>query len=84
MNNDVSISDLEKAVPFDSKIRRLNQEIIIFGASQGGLIAKKFLEEKGKKIILYCDNDENKWGKFIDDIPIISPMELKNLRIKSF
>ncbi|GCD81156.1 FkbM family methyltransferase [Parageobacillus thermoglucosidasius] len=80
----LSISDLEKSVPFDSKINHLNQEIIIFGASEGGRIAKKYLEEKGKKIILFCDNDENKWGKFIDDIPIISPMELRNLRIKSF
>lgn len=55
-----------------------NNKLIIFGASGGGMILKKNLETLGHSINFFCDNDENKWGKNIDDVEVISPVDLKS------
>lgn len=51
---------------------------VIFGAGNDGKVLKKGLEKHyGVHICAVCDNDINKWGKWIDGIRIISPQELK-------
>jgi len=54
--------------------------IVIFGAGSSGQIVRNQLD-KGINV-LFCDNDEKKFGSFIHDSEVISPEELKNLNQK--
>lgn len=55
------------------------EKCILFGASKLGNIAFKYLEDKFC-ISYFCDNDEDKIGKEVNGIRIISPKELINLK----
>lgn len=50
-------------------------DIIIFGASKLGIIAKKFLQDT-HTIKAFCDNNNNKHNSYIDGIPVISVEQL--------
>ena len=50
-------------------------KVIIFGASENSKRLYKLIREK-YEIIAYTDNDQTKWGKTIDNIPIIPPTEI--------
>ncbi len=56
-----------------------NQKIILFGAASRGKRVLNNLILKGfdKKLILFCDNDPNKFGKKIFEVPVINIDELK-------
>lgn len=50
-------------------------DIIIFGASRAGMIAKQILE-KEYTIIAFSDNDKKKWNNVFCDVEVVSPEEL--------
>ncbi len=51
--------------------------VILYGAGKKG---KSFLDDgydsSDIQVLYYCDDDCNKWGKYLNDIKIISPNEL--------
>jgi len=57
-----------------------NRQLIIFGASSGGIYLKNYLGSRGYVINYYCDNDEKKWGTLIEGIEVIRPYDLINLK----
>ena len=59
------------------KVYCMKKETILFGAGCLGELAYKYLKSY-YDIIYFCDNDENKWGKKINKIEIISPDKLKD------
>lgn len=56
-------------------------DYIIFGASKFGTEVYNNIKAK-YNIIAFCDNDANKWRKYICDLEIISPEKLKNFEGK--
>lgn len=54
------------------------KNVIFFGASNLGIKAYFAFKDKFN-IIYFCDNDKNKWGATILDVPIISPKDLRNI-----
>lgn len=59
------------------KVMNNVKELIIFGASKLGKMA--FFNLKNQyKIKYFCDNDEKKWGNYIDGVKIISPTEVED------
>lgn len=60
------------------KLKKSNKMLVLFGASQQGIKASNILKYYFKNII-FCDNDENKWGKLINHIEVISPNSLLEL-----
>ncbi|KEI97154.1 asparagine synthase [Clostridium botulinum A2B7 92] len=52
-----------------------NKDIILFGASNLGAKAYKFLK-MDYNIVSFCDNDSEKWNKEFYGVKIISPQEL--------
>lgn len=52
------------------------KKVIIFGAGQAGLEAKKKLVDSSY-ILAFCDNDPQKVGQTIEDIPVISPSSIE-------
>lgn len=59
------------------KVYCMKKETVLFGAGCLGELAYKYLKSY-YDIIYFCDNDENKWGKKINKIEIISPDKLKD------
>lgn len=55
-------------------------EVVLFGAGNAGSLALNELKKRNVKVVAFCDNDANKWGKLIDSIPCISIDQLKNLK----
>jgi len=53
-----------------------NTEVVIFGASGGGIIAHD-LYRKRHNIVAFSDNDPNKWGSTLNGLPIIRPNQIK-------
>lgn len=75
MDNMVSkIIKNTKAIYPDQELA--DHQLVIFGAGAGGKILKKFLESRNIRINLFCDNDQNKWGKYIDGIEVLKPGDL--------
>ena len=54
-----------------------NSDVILFGAAEMG---KRFLNllNGNVKVVAFCDNNSNLWGRGINGIKIISPDELLN------
>lgn len=50
-------------------------DIIIFGASRAGIVAKQILE-KENRVLAFSDNAKNKWGTVLDGVQVISPESL--------
>lgn len=55
----------------------LKQKVVIFGAGQAGVAAKKNLQSEFF-ILAFCDNDESKVGSTLEGLPVISVRELRN------
>lgn len=58
------------------KERFNERKIVLFGAALCGSRCLNQLKNMGLDISAVCDNNENKWGKTLEDIAIISPSEL--------
>jgi FkbM family methyltransferase len=52
------------------------KKIILFGAGNNGLDYISNFKNINKSIYLFCDNDTNKWGTYINEVRIISFKEL--------
>ena len=57
--------------------------IIIFGAGLAGKRVKHYFEENGVKISYFCDNDDKKWYKTIENAKVLPPNDLKNFETNS-
>jgi len=53
--------------------------VIIFGAGQSGRMVKRLLNGKFD-LISYADNNYRNLPSYMDDIPVIAPKELKNIK----
>jgi len=51
------------------------EKVVLFGASKLGEESYTILSGR-YEIVYYCDNDSNKWGKFLNGTKVISPKEL--------
>ena len=57
---------------------RTYKKICIFGAGEHGITWYNVLEKTGIKAEVFCDNDEEKWGKeIINGVKCISPKEYR-------
>ena len=56
----------------------ISDNMVIFGASTLGKAAYE-MYKVSHKIICFCDNDKNKWGKDINGVRIVSPDSLNML-----
>ena len=57
-----------------------NNPIVIYGAGKNGLCALHYLRSENiKQQILFCDNDESKWGETIEDISVLSFEAIKRI-----
>lgn len=65
----------------DSKIISICDKlpVIIFGCGNYGLNVKKILWNLGIRNILFCDNNANKWGTYVDDVVVKSPQNVFTL-----
>ncbi|MFJ7921360.1 class I SAM-dependent methyltransferase [Lysinibacillus fusiformis] len=55
------------------------KQIVLFGASKLGEIAFDLLNSE-YQIIYYCDNNSDIWGKRLNNIEILSPSRLKEIK----
>ena len=55
------------------------KKLVIFGASAGAVKVIRTLKNIGISVDFLTDNDVNKWGKELENIPIIQPDELRNM-----
>lgn len=74
------IKDLKKEYEFESYFRVLPENIIIFGASSAGELMKYYCDLFDINIVYFCDNGEQKWGAVVNDIEIIAPKQLKDIK----
>lgn len=65
---------IENVVSFidNQKVFFPNMLVYIFGAGVRGILLEKVLRKRGFSIRGFVDNDPDKWGKRIEDIPIFS------------
>jgi glycosyltransferase involved in cell wall biosynthesis len=54
-----------------------HDKICIFGAGYHGKLLKYELDNRMTGVDYFCDNDETKWGKTVDDTPCLSPGDLE-------
>ncbi len=54
------------------------KDVIIFGAGRSGRDARRYLEERGVEVILFCDNNLKKQGTIVDSVEVIAPQRLLN------
>jgi len=47
--------------------------VVIFGAGTQGRVATRYLKKHGVNILCFTDNDPDKQGTLIDDIPVVPP-----------
>lgn len=50
--------------------------VIVFGCGGVGLTAKEKLEDDGMTVIAFTDNNEKKWGAFVEECIVIPPREI--------
>ena len=55
-------------------------KIILFGAGNVLKETLRYLDGSKAKVIAICDNDQSKWGKYLQGIKIISPNEIKKCK----
>lgn len=78
--SELDINNIKKYIDYELSLQDLkNKCIVLFGAGPYGEMVKQYLSDKGIEIFCYCDNDDNKHGKCIDNKKIISPEEIINL-----
>lgn len=70
---DLIINKREFLSPFSGK------DLVLFGASLGGIKLKSYFADFGLHIKYFCDNDKTKWGKHVEGVKVIPPAELLGL-----
>lgn len=83
-NEDMPTQMLEKISKFQNYINNLSngkaKRICIFGAGDLGVRMYYNLKDRCISVDYFSDNDEKKWGKFIDMANCISPSELEKIK----
>lgn len=69
----ISLKDLMFKV-LNKEIR----EVVIFGAGYYGEICCSALQREGVKVTAFVDNDEEKWGQTVLEVPVCSPACLES------
>lgn len=65
-------SFFEKDILNIKKLISKNSKIALFGAGTYGHLCLSYIKENNYNVVCFIDNDINKQGKFIDNIPIYS------------
>jgi O-methyltransferase len=55
------------------------RKIVLFGCGEGGKNAFNYLQKK-YDIVAFSDNNPNLHGKSLENIPIVTPEDLKNIK----
>ncbi|MCG3148405.1 MAG: hypothetical protein PCFJNLEI_01848 [Verrucomicrobiae bacterium] len=55
----------------------MSNRIIIFGTGKAGLNALQHFRHEAATIVAFCDNNPQKHGTRIDNVPVIAPRQLK-------
>lgn len=50
------------------------KKIVLFGAGQAGAAVSRLLGADWEAVC-FADNDREKWGAFLEDLPVLSPAE---------
>lgn len=53
------------------------RRIAIFGSGQGGRQALERLRRAGARVHCFADNDRQRWGQAVDEVPIVDPATLR-------
>jgi ferredoxin len=56
-----------------------NANLVLFGSGIMGRMALRYFKKIKQESIFFCDNNSSFWGKEVDDVPVISPEELKKI-----
>ena len=54
-------------------IDAVTRGVVIFGAGTQGRVATRYLKKHGVNILCFTDNDPDKQGTLLDDIPVVPP-----------
>lgn len=60
----------------NNKFEKFYNDVIIFGASEGGSLLKYYFEKYNIRVKYFCDNSREKWGNKFEGIEIIKPQYL--------
>lgn len=63
---------------YDTFLKQNNTKLVIFGAGRSGRKVYEFLDRNGRvqNVKYFCDTDENFWGKRIEGIEVVDPMQV--------
>lgn len=76
------IDKIQNSIDEDRSQPGLEEELVIFGATEHGEKALSYLESKKRTVLCFYDNDQNKWGHELAGEKIEKPSE-EALRNKS-
>lgn len=56
------------------------KKVIVFGAGEVGVRAKKEIEKTGAQVLCFLDNNEERWGELFDGVPVCCPESIGKLQ----
>ena len=59
-----------------------NDNFVLWGASNNGIVAKKHLEKRGKNVDFFVDSDPQKKNTLLDNKPVKHPSQIKRFNNK--
>ncbi len=64
-------------IVYDDLLKHEGMELVIFGAGKSGRKIYDFLQRNGKagNVSFFCDRNEALWGKKVEGVEIIDPMQ---------
>ncbi|MDC3237848.1 polysaccharide biosynthesis protein [Schleiferiaceae bacterium] len=75
----IGIRLVAKSIYIAGTHQKINfQNVLIFGSGDSGIMTKNALqqEQKGKyRVVAFADDNANRWGKKLQNIPILSPLK---------
>jgi len=74
------IKDLKKEYEVSEYFKILPKKFVIFGASSAGELMQYFCDLYNINVEYFCDNSEQKWGERLNEILIISPRQLRQMK----
>ena len=62
-----------------NELKTTKRPIVLFGTMDMALFGKQVIDFLKLKITCFVDNDCTKWGRIIDEIPVLSPEDVEKL-----
>ncbi len=70
------LKELDEEDILREKFAKFQKDVVIFGASDCGVLLKHYFQKNNIKVRYFCDNSPQKWGEMLDDTAIIKPSQL--------